>query len=77
MIQAIKIIKENTKIGDIGYTIQKNVEAEGFSVVREFCGHGIGKRFHESSNILHYKKQNTGQELKAGIILTIEPMVNT
>ena len=77
MIQAIKIIKENIKIGDIGYTIQKNVEAEGFSVVRDFCGHGIGKRFHESPNILHYGEKNTGQELKAGMIFTVEPMINS
>ena len=56
--------------------IQKIVEAEGFSVVRDFCGHGIGKKFHESPNVLHYGEKNSGQELKAGMIFTVEPMIN-
>ena len=76
MMEAIKIIKANIKIGNIGYTIQKIVEAEGFSVVRDFCGHGIGKKFHESPNVLHYGEKNSGQELKAGMIFTVEPMIN-
>ena len=77
MMQAIKKIKANIKIGDIGFTIQKSVEAEGFSVVRDFCGHGIGKKFHESPNVLHYGEKNSGQELKAGMIFTVEPMINS
>ena len=76
MMKAIKIIKADIKIGNIGYTIQSIVEAEGFSVVRDFCGHGIGKQFHESPNILHYGEKNTGQELKSGMIFTVEPMIN-
>ncbi len=76
MMNAIKMIKANIKIGNIGYTIQKNVEAEGFSVVRDFCGHGIGKKFHESPNVLHYGEKSSGQELKAGMIFTVEPMIN-
>ena len=77
MMKAIKIIKANIKIGNIGYTIQKIVEAEGFSVVRDFCGHGIGKKFHESPNVLHYGEKDTGQKLKEGMIFTVEPMINS
>ncbi len=76
MMKAITVIKANTNIGNIGYTIQKIVEAEGFSVVRDFCGHGIGKKFHENPNVLHYGEKNSGQELKAGMIFTVEPMIN-
>ena len=76
MMKAITVIKPNTNIGNIGYTIQKIVEAEGFSVVRDFCGHGIGKKFHENPNVLHYGEKNSGQELKAGMIFTVEPMIN-
>ena len=77
MMKAIETIKANVKIGNIGYTIQKCVEAEGFSVVRDFCGHGIGKKFHESPNVLHYGDKNSGQELKEGMIFTVEPMINS
>ena len=77
MMKAIETIKANVKIGNIGYTIQKSVEAEGFSVVRDFCGHGIGKKFHESPNVLHYGEKNSGQELKEGMIFTVEPMINS
>ena len=77
MMEGIKTIKANTKIGDIGYAIQKKVEAEGFSVVRDFCGHGIGKNFHESPNVLHYGEKNSGQDLKEGMIFTVEPMINS
>ena len=76
MMKAITVIKPNTNIGNIGYTIQKIVEAEGFSVVKDFCGHGIGKKFHENPNVLHYGEKNSGQELKAGMIFTVEPMIN-
>ena len=77
MMESIKTIKANIKIGNIGYTIQKKVEAEGFSVVRDFCGHGIGKKFHESPNVLHYGEKNSGQKLKEGMIFTVEPMINS
>ena len=76
MMRAIKILKENICIGDIGSSIQEHVEAKGYSVVRDFCGHGIGKSFHKEPNILHYGKKGSGQKLKAGMIFTIEPMIN-
>ena len=76
MMNGIKIIKENINIGDIGYEIQNTVEAQGFSVVRDFCGHGISTIFHEPPNILHYGNKNTGLELKPGMTFTIEPMIN-
>ena len=76
MIKAIKILRPGKKLGDIGYEIQSYVEERGFSVVKDFCGHGIGNVFHESPNILHYGKKNTGIELKPGMTFTIEPMIN-
>ena len=76
MMKAINILKPGIKLGDIGYTIQSFVEEKGFSVVRDFCGHGIGTTFHEPPNILHYGKKNTGIELKPGMTFTIEPMIN-
>ena len=76
MMKAINIIKPDINLGNIGHVIQKTVEAEGFSVVRDFCGHGIGKKFHESPNVLHYGEQNSGQKLKSGMIFTVEPMIN-
>ena len=76
MMNAIKILKENIQLGDIGSTIQKYVEAQGFSVVQDFCGHGIGQTFHKEPNILHYGKKGTGEKIKAGMIFTIEPMIN-
>ena len=76
MMEAIKIVKENIYLGDIGAIIQNHVEAEGFSVVQDFCGHGIGKLFHKDPNILHYGKKGTGEKIKAGMIFTIEPMIN-
>ena len=76
LIEAIKILKENVKLGDIGSAIQTHVEAQGFSVVQDYCGHGIGKVFHKEPNILHFGKKGTGEELKAGMIFTIEPMIN-
>ena len=76
MMRAIKILKENICIGDIGSSIQEHVEAKGYSVVRDFCGHGIGKSFHREPNILHYGKKGSGQKLIAGMIFTIEPMIN-
>ena len=76
MMKAIKIIKEDIFLGDIGSTIQNHVEAEGFSVVQDFCGHGIGQQFHKEPNVLHYGKKGTGTKIKAGMIFTIEPMIN-
>ena len=76
MIRTIKILKPGIKLGDIGYEIQSYVEDKGFSVVRDFCGHGISTRFHEPPNILHYGKKNTGIELIPGMTFTIEPMIN-
>jgi len=76
LMKAIEILNKNIYLGDIGDTIQTYVEQEGFSVVKDFCGHGIGKRFHEEPNILHYGEKGTGQKLKAGMIFTIEPMIN-
>ena len=76
MMKAIKLLKENVQLGDIGSTIQEHVEANGCSVVQDFCGHGIGKKFHEEPTILHFGKKGTGEKIKAGMIFTIEPMIN-
>ena len=76
MMKAIKILKPGIKLGDIGHEIQSYVEEKGFSVVRDFCGHGISTTFHESPNILHYGKKGTGEIIKEGMIFTIEPMIN-
>ena len=76
MMKAIKIVKEGIQLGDIGSTIQNHVEANGFSVVQDFCGHGIGQDFHKEPNILHYGKKGTGEKINAGMIFTIEPMIN-
>ena len=77
MMKAIKILKPGVKLGDIGFEIQSYVEKKGFSVVRDFCGHGISNVFHEQPNILHYGKKNEGLELKPGMTFTIEPMINS
>ena len=76
MMNAIKILKPGIKLGDIGHEIQSYVEEKNYSVVRDFCGHGISNTFHEPPNILHYGKKNTGFELKPGMTFTIEPMIN-
>ena len=76
MMKAIEIIREDIQLGDIGATIQNYVEANGFSVVQDFCGHGIGQTFHKEPNVLHYGKKGTGEKIKAGMIFTIEPMIN-
>ena len=76
MMRAINIIKDGVHLGDIGATIQNYVEGKGFSVVQDFCGHGIGQQFHEEPNILHYGKMGTGEKVKTGMIFTIEPMIN-
>ena len=76
MMKAIKILNKDITLGDIGSTIQTYVESKGFSVVRDFCGHGTGKVFHQEPNILHYGRKGTGPKLKPGMIFTIEPMIN-
>jgi len=76
MMKAISLVKNGLHLGDIGEAIQTYVEKKGFSVVRDFCGHGIGKVFHESPNILHYGKKGEGIKLKTGMIFTVEPMIN-
>lgn len=76
MWKGIKVVKENATLGDVGYAIQKHAESAGYSVVREYCGHGIGKEMHEEPQVLHYGKPNSGLVLEAGMIFTIEPMIN-
>ena len=76
MMKAISIVKDGIHLGDIGSIIQKYVEAEGFSVVQDYCGHGIGQTFHKEPSILHYGEKGTGEMIKAGMIFTIEPMIN-
>ncbi len=72
----IKMVKPGVLLGDIGHSIQKHAESRRFSIVREYCGHGIGEIFHEDPQVLHYGQPNTGVELKPGMTFTIEPMVN-
>jgi len=76
LARAIKILKPGLSLGDIGHEIQSFVEKEGFSVVKDFCGHGIGKLFHEEPSILHYGKKDQGMKIKEGMVFTIEPMIN-
>ena len=76
LMNSIKILKPGKKLGDIGYEIQSYVEKKGFSVVRDFCGHGISNVFHQPPNVLHYGKKDTGNELTPGMTFTIEPMIN-
>ena len=76
MWRGIRKVKPGAQLGDIGHAIQSYVEPLGYSVVREFCGHGIGKVFHESPQVLHYGRPGTGMKLEAGMIFTIEPMIN-
>ena len=73
---AIKQVKPGARLGDIGHAIQKHAESNRYSVVREFCGHGIGRQFHEEPQVLHYGKAGTGETLVEGMIFTIEPMIN-
>ncbi len=76
MWYGIMAVKPNNYLGDIGYAIQQHAENNGYSVVTDFCGHGIGKNFHEEPQVLHYGKRKTGMQLKSGMIFTIEPMIN-
>lgn len=77
LMKAIEIVKPGVRLGDIGHAIQSHVEPKRFSVVRDFCGHGIGSVFHTPPAVLHYGAPNTGMTLKSGMIFTIEPMINT
>jgi methionyl aminopeptidase len=76
MIKGIEVVRPGARLGDIGHAIQKHAEAHGFSVVREYCGHGIGREFHEDPQVLHYGEPGTGMELQPGMTFTIEPMIN-
>ncbi|SFK33447.1 type I methionyl aminopeptidase [Methylophaga sulfidovorans] len=76
MFVGIEMVKPGIRLGDIGHAIQTYAEKENFSVVREYCGHGIGQVFHEDPQVLHYGTPDTGLELKAGMTFTIEPMIN-
>ncbi|PCK30900.1 type I methionyl aminopeptidase [Pseudoalteromonas piscicida] len=76
MWAGINLVKPGVRLGDIGAAIQRIAEQAGYSVVREYCGHGIGKEMHEAPNVLHYGKENTGMTLKPGMTFTIEPMIN-
>jgi len=77
MMKAINILKPGVKLGSVGHQIQSYVESKGFSVVKDFCGHGISNVFHEYPNVLHYGKKDTGIELESGMTFTIEPMINS
>jgi len=76
MWKGIELVRPGVRLGDLGHAIQQFAEAAGYSVVREFCGHGIGEKFHEDPQILHYGKPGTGMALQAGMVFTIEPMIN-
>ncbi|MFO0448334.1 MAG: type I methionyl aminopeptidase, partial [Pseudomonadota bacterium] len=76
MWRGIELVRPGTRLGDLGHAIQTFVEAQGYSVVREYCGHGIGRVFHEDPQVLHYGDPGTGLELREGMTFTIEPMVN-
>ncbi len=76
MWRGIRTVRPGTRLGDIGHVIQSYVEGQGYSVVREYCGHGIGRVFHEDPQVLHYGTAGTGLMLETGMTFTIEPMVN-
>jgi len=76
MWRGIRVVRPGTRLGDIGAAIQAHAEARGFSVVREFCGHCIGRKFHEEPQVLHYGKAGTGLSLQPGMTFIVEPMIN-
>ncbi|MDH4467389.1 MAG: type I methionyl aminopeptidase [Bacteriovoracaceae bacterium] len=76
LMESIKQVRDGSRLGDVGAVIQEIAQSNGFTVVRDFCGHGIGLEFHEPPQVLHYGKRGMGVELKAGMIFTIEPMIN-
>lgn len=73
--RGLKKIRPGNTIGDVSNTIQRYVESQGFNVVRELCGHGIGREIHEDPKILNYGKRHTGPEIKEGMVICIEPMI--
>jgi methionyl aminopeptidase len=76
LMRGIAVVKPGARLGDIGHAIQSFAEAQRFSVVRDFCGHGIGRTFHAPPNVLHYGRAGEGAVLKPGMFFTIEPMIN-
>jgi methionyl aminopeptidase len=76
MWRGIRAVRHGARLGDIGHAIQTHAERQGYSVVREFCGHGIGRKFHEEPQVLHYGHPGTGMQLQQGMIFTVEPMIN-
>ena len=76
LLLGIRMVRPGVRLGDIGHAIQHHAEANGYSIVREYCGHGIGRDFHEEPQVLHYGNPGTGLELTPGMTFTIEPMVN-
>jgi methionyl aminopeptidase len=76
MWRGIRAVRPGAYLGDIGHAIQTHAEAAGYSVVREFCGHGIGRKFHEEPQVLHYGRPGTGLKLQPGMTFTVEPMIN-
>jgi methionyl aminopeptidase len=76
MMRGIEVVRPGAHLGDIGYAIQSYAESKGFSVVRDFCGHGLGRVFHAAPEVLHFGTPHTGPELKEGMFFTIEPMIN-
>jgi len=76
MLRGIAQVRPGARLGDIGHAIQLHAEAHGYSVVHEYCGHGIGREFHEDPQVLHYGEPGTGMEIEPGMIFTVEPMIN-
>ncbi len=76
MMKGIEAVRPGATLGDVGHAIQKHAEAAGFSVVREYCGHGIGKVYHDEPQVLHYGKPGAGLKLEKGMTFTVEPMIN-
>ncbi len=76
LYRALEVVRPGARLGDIGHVIQQHAEANYYSVVREYCGHGIGSQFHEEPQVLHYGRPGTGMELLEGMTFTIEPMIN-
>ena len=76
MLRGVRAVKPGVTLGDVGYAIQTFVEGHRFSVVRDFCGHGIGRIFHDAPSVLHFGKPETGPELREGMFFTVEPMIN-
>ena len=76
LYKGMELVKPGARLGDIGHVIQQHAEKNRFSVVRDYCGHGIGRVFHEEPQVMHYGRPGTGLELKEGMTFTIEPMIN-